>query len=260
MIQFTTSYFDRPPKEGRILDIFQGDPQMARQAAIFFVHGGGWRNGSRSIFHTIGLAFRDLGFDIATTDYRLRGVTVFEQVADIVDALTIFANDLNRRGKSRNIVMIGSSAGAHLACLAALSATRNTDAPPTNFQIVGMCLQSAPFTFEPWPDIFPGIWESMQIAMGSSFSERPDLYAKASPIHELHRNAPPILALHAENEHMFPLELTRQFLAKAQSVEVRVEVIVYPNTEHGFFYSLERRQQKQAFDDILQFMASLPTP
>lgn len=257
MILFTSVYFDSPAQDGRILDLFEGNPLIPREAAILFVHGGGWRNGSRTIYHPIALAFRDRGFDCATTDYRLRGMTVFDQVSDITDALTIFASDLSRRGKSENIVLVGSSAGAHLACLAALLATKEGEADRGSFKIVGMCLQSAPFVFEPWPDIFPGIWEAMQVAIGSGYSDRVDLYAKASPFHELHKDAPAVLALHAKNEHMFPLTLTSQFIDKAKSMGVRAEAIVYPNTEHGFFYSLERWQQKQAFDDILQFIGSI---
>ena len=249
MIPFTSIYLDDQPIDGRILDIFSHPAD--RDMAIMFVHGGGWHSGSRAIFHRIALAFGEQGFECATTDYRLGGVTVFDQADDICDALAAFAEDRQQRGRKSHIVLIGSSAGAHLACLAALRECER------NYRIAGLCLQAAPFTFEPWPDIFPGIWESMQKAIGATYEKAPELYAKASPVKLLTPHAPPFFILHAANEHMFPFRLTEVFLERAAELGVSTQLSIYQNAEHGFFYALTRRQQQQAFADILAFISSL---
>lgn len=249
MIPFTSIYLDAQPVDGRILDIFSSP--VDRDLAIMFVHGGGWHSGSRAIFHNIALAFVEQGFECATTDYRLGGVTVFNQADDICNSLAAFAADRLRRGRRSHIVLIGSSAGAHLACLAALREAERSH------RIVGLCLQAAPFTFEPWPDIFPGIWDSMQKAIGATYEKAPELYADASPIKLLTPQAPPFFILHAANEHMFPLSLTEAFMERATELGVSTQLEIYQNTEHGFFYALTRRQQQQAFTDILAFISSL---
>lgn len=249
MISFRSSYLDDPPQSGRILDLFDA-PESSRPNAIFFVHGGSWRAGSRTIFHTIALAYRALGFDCASADYRLENVSVFDQVADVRDSLQCFARDLQARGRTAKIALVGSSAGAHLALLAALLPRPGN----ADYRIAAVCVQAAPFTFEPWPDIFPAIWRDMQRAVGSSFEENPPLYRQASPLEHVHAGMPPVFALQAEHEHMFPAELTNQFAAKVQACGGAVVVKTYPRTEHGFFYGLERWQQKEAFQDILTFL------
>lgn len=250
MISFRSLYLDAPAVSGRILDFFDAHEFSSRPTALFFIHGGGWRGGSRSLFHPLALAYRELGFDCASTDYRLGETRIFDQIADVQESLHHFARDLQHRGRAANITLIGSSAGAHLALMAALRPPLH----PPCYHLTGICLQAAPFTFEPWPDIFPAIWKSMQTAVGSPYESHPELYRQASPLHCLNASLPPVFALHAENEHMFPWQLTEDFAAKARSFSTPVSAKIYPATEHGFFYALDRWQQREAFQDILDFI------
>ena len=55
------------------------------------------------------------------------------------------------------------------------------------------------------------------------------------------------------------LDLNRRFIEKLTSLGARAEVKVYERVEHGFFYDVTRRQQKEAFADILAFIESLDT-
>ncbi len=248
MITFRSIYFDASPREGRILDIFEAAPHTRPHVSLFFVHGGGWKAGTRAVFHQIALAYSSLGFDCASTDYRLGGVTIEDQVSDVRQGLSLFVEDLRQRNRPTDIVLLGSSAGAHLALLSALQ-------PDPPCAVAGLCVQAAPFTFEPWTDIFPAIWADMQTIVGESYPS--PLYREASPIHYVQPGMPPVFALHSQNEHMFPLSLTEQFIDKAKACGARAEYKIYEATEHGFFYALDRRQQKEAFDDILTFIASL---
>ncbi len=84
MLAYRSIYFDDQPVENRILDIFESRTE-SRGAALFFVHGGGWKGGSRNIFHKIIFQASKRGFECATTDYRLSGVSIFDQVADEVE-------------------------------------------------------------------------------------------------------------------------------------------------------------------------------
>lgn len=255
MAPFTSIYFDDRPRKGRIIDIFPA-AEPRHKTALFFIHGGGWRAGSREIFHEIIHEYRLRGFDCASTDYRLEGTSPFGQVADIRTGLGIFAADLERRNRPRRVVVIGSSAGAHLALLLALAETEKTPLA-TSCAIAGLAVHAATFTFEPWEDIFPGSLMAFQAAMGLPYPGNEELYRQASPIHHIRAGNPPIFALHAENEHMFPREQYEAFAARYRSHGNLVREKTYPRTEHGFFYSLERRQQRDAFEDIAQFVTRL---
>jgi acetyl esterase/lipase len=260
MIPFKSIYFDEEPREGRILDIFEA-ADSAREIAFFFVHGGGWEGGSRSIFHQIIHEYVKSGFDCASTDYRLKDVTIFDQVADIRVGLDIFAADLAKRNRPQKVLLIGSSAGAHLALLTAFAKPEECGMPdrPLTFacDIAGIAVQSAPFTFKPWQDIFPGIWQSMQSAVGAPYCDHEELYRQVSPVHYIRTGMPPLFALHAENEEMFPHEIYTRFAERSLQYGNVVQEKMYPRTEHGFFYSLERWQQREAFEDIREFAESV---
>lgn len=257
--RFESLFFDGgAPAEGRVVDFFI-PPAPTAPVSFFFVHGGGWRGGARAIFHGIMKTLVDRGCACASTDYRLQGVHLGEQVSDVREAYSLFARELASRGIVPRIVIHGSSAGAHLAAMVALTGTENdAGSPLSEGKPVALSMANGPATFEPWPDIFPGIWASMQDIIGSPWAQRPDLYREASPVHRVGPDSPPILFMHAENEHMFPLEQTRRMQRELERAGGRMELIQYPAMEHGFFYSLERPQQRKALDDLVRFAESIP--
>ena len=119
---------------------------------------------------------------------------------------------------------------------------------------VGAALQSTPMLFEPWEDIFPHIWTAMEKIVGTKYKDNPELYKKLAPMNYLSASTCPLLFLEAENEHMFPLEYTVAAVEKLRSFSVEAEYKVYTKVEHGFFYDVTRRQQKEAFHDMLKFI------
>ena len=56
MFLYTTYCYDDEPQTNRALDIFVPDCP-AREMAVLFVHGGGWRGGERSIYHPVMTVF-----------------------------------------------------------------------------------------------------------------------------------------------------------------------------------------------------------
>ena len=262
---FTSMFLDDEPVEGRMLDIFRPE-SVGRDTALFFVHGGGWRGGARGAYHPLMLAFRQHGFISAATDYRLAGTRIQDQLTDVRQGYEAFRRWLIESRRPDRVFVIGSSAGAHLAALLALAApgacgeplefgtTRMSDewhAP------VGAALACGPATFEPWADIFPGVWAAMQDIVGVPYDKEPEAYRRVSPIRHVGRSTCPLLFLQAENEHMFPTVLIEQFAAAMHAKGRRADIRIYTNAEHGFFYNVERRQQKEAFSDILAFTESL---
>jgi len=250
MFAYRSIYFDDPPEQDLALDIFEADGTCAG-VGIFFVHGGGWGAGTRGVYHQMMRAFGREGIESASVAYRLTPGSLFFQIDDVRTGLRIYLDDRASRGLSRRVVLHGCSAGAHLALMAALDSHTPDD---LRAGIVGISVQAPALTFEPWTDILPSIWSAMQKAVGRPFAEAPELYAQASPIRHLHKNMPPVLILHSENEHMFPLRIARQFQEDASRINASVEIKIYPNVEHGFLYGMDRWQQQKAYEDILAFL------
>ena len=265
--EYQAIYFDNPIIDSRALDIMMPE-QVTRDVALFFVHGGGWAAGSRGHYHTIMRAYNERGFICGSTDYRLRGTgaSIFDQIADVRHGYDVFITRLKELDRPPRVVTHGSSAGAHLNALLSFTEPGECGEPLTVGEVglvndwtapIGACLHAVPMTFEPWPDILPSIWASMQGIVGAPYSERPELYRAVSPIQYVDGALCPAFILYAELEYLFLMSEVEPFIEAARAAGCRVDLKVYPRVEHGFFYSLQRPQQQEAFEDILRFAESL---
>ena len=248
-------YLDSPIQRGRIYDIFVPE-KVTRDTAIFIIHGGGWSSGSRTEFHTPYMEnFAEKGYISASADYRLN-VTAAEQLKDCRDAYMHFVNELRKMGRPLKIAVFGGSAGAHLASLLVVAPPGAAGDDFKGEWVEPECglLHSCPCSFEPWEEIFPHIWASMQTAAGVPYSEAPEVYKKLSLNHQIHSGMPRLFFMDAEWEHMFWSHLNISLAKKIASLKNRVIVKIYKNMEHGFMFNLDRAHQREAFDDFLKFV------
>ena len=114
--QYQSYYLDSPLVKGRVFDVFVPE-EITKDVAVLFVHGGGWRFGSRESFHEIMEALNNRGFVAASTDYRLYAKDAFQQLSDIRAAYMRFVSVLKEMGRPAKIAVYGESAGSHLASL-----------------------------------------------------------------------------------------------------------------------------------------------
>lgn len=259
--EFQSVYFDSPIVPQRVLDIFMPET-VTEEISIFFVHGGGWSGGSRTIYHQIMRAFNREGFICASTDYRLmsEGVNVLTQIEDIRHGYLLFLQYLRSIKRPLRVFTHGSSAGAHLTALLSFAGPGDCGEDISHLPKmkwiapVGTALQATPVKFEPWDDIFPAIWSSMQKIVAVPYEGNRHKYEKIAPDSHVTQKTCPTFFMEAENEHMFPLRYIKDIVGKMNSMGVRAEYKIYANAEHGFFYDVTRRQQKEAFNDILSFL------
>ncbi len=258
---FESIYFEYPFVKGRVVDIFV-PKEIKSEAALFLIHGGGWRAGSRENFHYLINKFLDEGFICATTDYRMEGVTAFDQIFDIRCGYDLLVSTLKKLGRPLKIVTHGSSAGAHLCALMSLSAPGECGEPVefNGYRLandwvkpIGAIVQATPVTFEPWDEIFPQIWSCMQGIAGARYEDNVDVFRRLSPVSYLGAENPPLFFMEAANEHMFPGTMTKEFVDRHHAMGIQSRWKEYPNMEHGFFYNQERRQQREAFKDFVEF-------
>ena len=198
--QLVSYYLDSPIRPGRIYDIFVPE-KIQHDTAIFMIHGGGWRHGSRTFYHSpLMEKFANMGYVIGTTDYRL-DVTAAEQLKDSREAYMHFVNELRKMGRPAKIAVYGGSAGSHLCSLLAVAepGAAGEDLPADMDWVRPECalLQSCPMSFVPWEEIFPHVWTSMQNVAGVAFEKDPEVYRKLSLDHHLHPGMPRIFFMEA---------------------------------------------------------------
>jgi acetyl esterase/lipase len=96
-------------------------PEGRPAPLVLFVHGGGWKRGSKS--NAVGCAMPGhmlaQGYAFASIDYRLvPAATVEQQAADVAAALAHLLKRADELGIDRSrVVLTGHSAGAHLVAL-----------------------------------------------------------------------------------------------------------------------------------------------
>lgn len=103
------------------VDVYTPDDAVGDAPLVVFIHGGGWQIGNRSMVQAKPQHFKDQGYVFASAGYRLLpDAPVEQQAADIGAALRALRGQAESGGFDPDkIVLMGHSAGAHLAALVA---------------------------------------------------------------------------------------------------------------------------------------------
>jgi arylformamidase len=107
-----------PALERQVLDIYS--PKDAKNLpVVFWIHGGGWQSGDKSLVQEKPKAFVERGFVFVSTNYRLLPSvdmqTIFRDVAKSLG--WVYKHIAEHGGDPGRIFVMGHSAGAQLAAL-----------------------------------------------------------------------------------------------------------------------------------------------
>lgn len=215
-------------------------PDAERAPLILFLHGGGWRLGSRTVF-TPGLSeaesfgrITDAGFAVASADYRLSGEARFPaQLDDVLAALDwLHSHAASHGADAQRVVLWGESSGAHLAALAGLSGAPGIAGVvdwygPADLTRLGAHLfPDHPATFDEAPDTREaGL-------LGSPVGAVPDAARAASPAHQVREGAPPFLLAHGTSDDLVPYAQSAEFAAALRREGVPVELVPVEGAGH----------------------------
>jgi acetyl esterase/lipase len=100
------------------LDVYT--PAQAQSSpVVFFIHGGGWHTGSKNHVGYKADGFTRAGYLFVTANYRLSPAVMHPaHVEDLAKAIAWVYKNIGRYGGDpKKIIVIGHSAGAHLALL-----------------------------------------------------------------------------------------------------------------------------------------------
>jgi acetyl esterase/lipase len=209
------------------LDVHRPRAAGERRPTLVYVHGGGWVLGFRE---RQGLPMmRHLaahGWVCFSIDYRLSPRATFpDHLVDVKRALAWVREHAEEYGADPDfVVLCGNSAGAHLASLAALTANDARYQPgfehvDTRVSACVACYGIYDFTdrFGHWPNGgMRGLLE--RVVMKTTLAASPEAYAAASPIDQVHADAPPFLVVHGDRDTLAPTEESRRFAAALRAV------------------------------------------
>jgi arylformamidase len=112
------------------VDIYAPTDAVDDLPVVLFVHGGGWSMGNKERVQAKPAHFTASNYIFASTGYRLvPSVNVEEQAKDVGEALKALVGQASALGVDpTRIVLMGHSAGAHLAALVATDPQYSGDA------------------------------------------------------------------------------------------------------------------------------------
>ncbi len=228
-------------------------PQGERPPLIVYVHGGAWRGGSKEDVPIGSLMER--GYAIASVNYRLSTQAVFPaQVHDIKAAIRFLrANAGVYHINADKIVIIGSSAGGHLAALVGVTngvkelegtvgehLEQSSDVQGIVSFFGASNLQT--ILSQSTPHGLSVRIPALKLLLGDTPDKKPELARLASPVAHLDKKDPPLLLLHGDADPQMPPQQSDELAKGYRELGLPVTMIVMPGSRHGGaeFYDDER--------------------
>ncbi len=199
-----------------------------RRPLLVHVHGGGWITGNRR-WDREGRRHARLGIATATVGYRLSTTATYPAaVRDVVAAVTWLRREAADAAgiDPDRVVLIGESAGAHLAALVANAPRVGTFAPPgvepfaTGVDgVVGISgiyhLTGERVSDEPLTDQF----------FGCTGVECPGKYREGSPATHVDAESPPTLLYHGTADRIVPYRASTMYRDDLRAAGVPVTLV-----------------------------------
>ena len=243
--------------EGK-LDLYL-PPQNSKQTAIVInIHGGGWNHGvkeSQTGFST----FFKAGFAVANIEYRLTGQATAPAAVEDTRCALIY---LIKNAKALNIdvnkiVIMGGSAGGHLALMGGLLANNHqfdTNCPTIeNIQVAAIIDKYGISDVWDW-----GYGTNIKSKSATNWlgakAKNKDFAESVSPMTYVSKNSPPTFIVHGDADPTVPYQQSVELHKKLLEVGVKTEFITVPGGLHGKF---EKEKNAEVNKAIIKFILGL---
>lgn len=219
-------------------DLFLPTARAGSIPVVVLVPGGGWTSADRSGLRPLAEALAASGMAVVSTTYRTapQGAFFPVPVEDVVCAVDDAVARVTAAGVTAGpVVVVGHSAGAQLAALAALVGARYQDGCPRPAQSIDALVGLAgPYDVALLPDVGVALF-------GVSPSKDPQAWRDGNPLTWAgERPQLPVLLLHGELDTTVPLSFSRAFATALKDGGHPVTLTVVADADHSSIYRPER--------------------
>jgi len=212
------------------LDIYRPKEPGTLPPLLVFIHGGSWKSGKRSDYMVYLIDFAKRGYITATVSYRLlRDGPYPACIEDIKDAVDwLFRNGETYGYDTSRIALIGGSAGAHLALLAAYGWFNSHELADSIVMPENIHRVKAVVDIYGPTDLTTEYARNHPLVtsfLAHSYEEAPWIFQEASPVHYLDKDDPPTLILQGTADRLVPAVQSDQL--KKMLDELGVPCIYY---------------------------------
>ncbi len=240
-------------EERQILDVHAPRGGKRPHEVIVFFYGGSWRDGSRRFYRFLGQILSRQGYIIVIPDYRVFPQVQFPTFMDAAAKVVKWTHDniASLGGNPDSLVLMGHSAGAHMAALLLTNrsflATQDLERDIVR-RFIGF---SGPYSFNPLD------YQST----AEIFSTARDIDL-ARPIKNVTGAEPPMLLLHGKRDKkVYPVN-TLNLTQAVCDAGGQARSIIYPQLGHkGMLAAMLQplRWRAPVLRDVLAFLKTEAT-
>jgi acetyl esterase/lipase len=205
-------------------------PERRGAPLVLFLPGGAWSMGDKAEYRLVGEQLARHGAVVAVANYRLSPAVQHPAHAqDVATAVAwLHRHGAEYGGDPAQLMLVGHSAGAHLAALIALDPSYLADqglSPTVIRAVVGIAGAAydldVSYTATPLAPV-------LRVAFGTDTSQ----WGLAAPVRYVRGAAPRFYLLHGLNDTSAPAVSTQVFAAALQAAGVRTQLDLLPAQDH----------------------------
>jgi len=240
------------------MDIYLPPPGKGPTPVVINIHGGGWNKGvkeSQTGFNT----FFKAGFAVANIGYRLsQQATAPAAVEDARCALIYLIKNAKQLNIDPDrIVVMGGSAGGHLALMAGLLGNDHRfdgNCPGVNNIKVAAIIDKYGIT-DVWDWAYGPHLTSRSATQWLGSKAKDEQFAKSvSPIYYVNKNSPPVFIVHGDADPTVPYQESVALQKKLQEAGVVHQFVTVPGGLHGKF---SKEQNSDLNKQIIAFLKTV---
>jgi acetyl esterase/lipase len=230
-------------------------PATGRMPVALLFHGGGWVSGSKDEIALDVVPYLAMGIAVANVDYRLAATAPAPAaVQDARCALRWVVRHADQYGLDTNkVVTVGSSAGAHLALMAALA--------PASAGFDDLCPGNEPMRVAAVVNFFgvsdvedllqPQNLRDFAVGWLGDAPNRDELARRVSPLTYIGKQTPPVFTAHGDADPIVPFEQSKRLQAALTAAGVPNGLFVVRHGGHGEFSGDDVLLVNRAVHDFL---------
>jgi acetyl esterase/lipase len=196
------------------------------------IHGGSWQRGKPSDQETFARYFASRGYVVFTPEYRFAPrwpwPAAFDDTRAAMSWIAAQASDFG--GDPARIAVVGRSAGAHLALLAAYTGESRVAAV---VNLYGPTDLEKGWRELPEPDPI-GVRAILEAFLRGTPETAPRAYREASPVFYVSGAAPPTLHIYGRRDHVVLPAFGRDLHTKLRNAGAKSVLLEIPWAEHAF--------------------------
>ncbi|HEX3166877.1 MAG TPA: alpha/beta hydrolase [Chitinophagaceae bacterium] len=234
------------------MDVYlPGNRSTTKTKVIIMIHGGGWNTGDKTDFNEYvdSLKKRDPSYAIFNINYRLAiAPDLFPAQEQDVKAAIEFINSKTQEYQvSGKFVLIGASAGGHLALLQGYKYSTPVK-PKAIIDFFGPTDLVSLYNNPPNPLVQP----ALLAVTGGTPTTNNTLYTQSSPINFVSSQSPPTMILHGGIDIVVSPSQSVSLDTKLFISGVTHQYVFYPSEGHGWVGA----NLTDSFNKILAFLAA----